>query len=171
MHVYFRISQHPACILGHNLEFTKSQAKISTPQYFYIQAFCSCQYLVRQTLTKSSNFGKTILGPILAETASPPGLGPIRPDVSRDVMPFLCTRVSLNFSSLLGCISFLLPPLLFLFFLFTLVILLAQGVFLFLLAYLSILIFLDFICCSTGLSSFYAHCPHHTPFSKPNRSR
>lgn len=61
-------------------------------------------------------------------------------------MPFLCTRVSLYFSSLLGCISFLLPPLLFLFFLFTLVIILAQGVLLFLLAYLGILIFLDFIC-------------------------
>ena len=73
----------------------------------------------------------------MAETTSPPGLGPIRPDVSRDVMPFFGTRISLYFSSVLGCISFLLPPF-FLFFLFTLVILLAQGVFLFLLAYLSV---------------------------------
>jgi hypothetical protein len=41
----------------------------------------------------------------MAEPPSPPGLGPIRPDVCRDVMPFID---SLCFS-LLGC-SFFSPP-------------------------------------------------------------
>lgn len=163
-----------ACILRRNLELTKNQTKVfHTTFIFYIQAFYRCQYLACQALTKSSNLLKTaILGPIMAETASPPGLGPIRPDVSRDVMPFLCTRVSLYFSSLLGCISFLLPPLLFLFFLFTLVynsctrcpFVSSSLSWYFHIFWISFAIPLVYRPSNT-------HCFHHTPFSKPTRSR
>jgi hypothetical protein len=98
----------------------------------------------------------------MAESTSPPGLGPIRPDVSHDVMPF-SELESLCASHRSWAASPFFLPLALLFFLFTLLCFLARGVFLLLLASHSNLVFLEFDQYSTQtsplLNAGYDHSP------------